>query len=472
MPKGAWLLPDNLIPTEYRCVQIMVPDEPQYVSAFWGALHSLTMWFNWERDDGHSGKIVGDVWREVIQTANDLWQTADPCGGNSMFYDIRSDGCSIEVQRTEGGAWELLADFSSCGAVGPAGPPGPVGPPGECDCTNDQNDVSNEPDITIPPAQGDPSCAVARNISKYLLYRYKLSVQEVDSSQAIGAILLTIGSTLLLGPIGLIAGTLGLTLAYIENLNTATLLGQLAGSYYTDLIDIMACCALGTFPDNYKIDVAWREQWISCIVGSSNNVNATDELLGNLIRSISLKELYQYMQVSMFDYDEVCNCPGWCHEFDFTESFGTQWYIADVGTTENPQGVYTPGVGIVGEITPSALGNSKGIKMWRNIGSGGAAITRVWARYTGVAGTYDVGWGDGGIKLYSDTYGNGTEQYWHYDTPIPLPSVWHQFNGSVVKSISIWLWCSAGELPFTPDGELTLESVTICGTGTDPFAGE
>lgn len=64
-----YLLPDDLDPTEFKCLTIRIPDDPQWETVFWGALLELGKWFNHDRDALHKGKIVADKWRGWIEDA-------------------------------------------------------------------------------------------------------------------------------------------------------------------------------------------------------------------------------------------------------------------------------------------------------------------------------------------------------------------------------------------------------------------
>src|SRR5688500_12499552 len=62
---GGWALPETLYPEEQICVTLMIPNEPRYIAAFWGALYELTYWNNWQRDPDHKGTLVASVWKTI-----------------------------------------------------------------------------------------------------------------------------------------------------------------------------------------------------------------------------------------------------------------------------------------------------------------------------------------------------------------------------------------------------------------------
>jgi hypothetical protein len=64
-----YTLPDVIDPPDRICVQIRIPDDTYHKAAFWGALQSLAYWFNWDRDEDHTGTQAARVWKSIIQQA-------------------------------------------------------------------------------------------------------------------------------------------------------------------------------------------------------------------------------------------------------------------------------------------------------------------------------------------------------------------------------------------------------------------
>lgn len=63
-----YLIPDTIEPAESYCITIQVPKDDLHVAAFWGALETLAEWYNWQRDEGHSGADVAQVWQAVVKS--------------------------------------------------------------------------------------------------------------------------------------------------------------------------------------------------------------------------------------------------------------------------------------------------------------------------------------------------------------------------------------------------------------------
>lgn len=64
-----WVLPEQIDPTERRCIQIQVPDDPAHIAAFRGALLALASAYNWADDPTHKAKEVALVWREILDSS-------------------------------------------------------------------------------------------------------------------------------------------------------------------------------------------------------------------------------------------------------------------------------------------------------------------------------------------------------------------------------------------------------------------
>lgn len=73
MPRdtGGYVLPVVLQPEEYDCVTIRVPREPYHKAAFWGAIRSLSYWYNWQRDEDKLGTIVAKYWQALVDEASE-----------------------------------------------------------------------------------------------------------------------------------------------------------------------------------------------------------------------------------------------------------------------------------------------------------------------------------------------------------------------------------------------------------------
>jgi hypothetical protein len=72
MPTKARIpLPSVLDPTTTKCVQFNIPDDPEWMGMFWGALDQLSVWTAYDRSGDTSAADVASVWKQVIRDARD-----------------------------------------------------------------------------------------------------------------------------------------------------------------------------------------------------------------------------------------------------------------------------------------------------------------------------------------------------------------------------------------------------------------
>lgn len=108
---GGYSLP-RIVDPPRRCIQFDVPDEPYHVAAFFGALVSLAYWYNWQRDDAHTGKDVASVWFDVFNQASRNWLDKDGCCDCSRAEGSGCMGCCMRIEngilqsKDECGDWQ------------------------------------------------------------------------------------------------------------------------------------------------------------------------------------------------------------------------------------------------------------------------------------------------------------------------------------------------------------------------------
>lgn len=123
-------------PEGNKCVLVKIPDDVNHQRAFWGHLFELSQWWNWDRDAGHNGTLAAQRWREIWHESLDLFiETGGVCSEvipecDNMIDDIRTVGCTLQVQYSGSEDWIEIGDFSACGATGPAGEDGADGADG------------------------------------------------------------------------------------------------------------------------------------------------------------------------------------------------------------------------------------------------------------------------------------------------------------------------------------------------------
>ena len=160
-PVKSYPAPEVINPGGYRCIQVLVPDDPLYISEFFQAYRFFGTWLAWPRDNSHTGKQIADIWKDGINRAVDAWEG--------------QEGCLPGPEGPEGpqGPQGPAGSTGSTGPQGPAGTPaGPIYPedPGE-----------------IPfPEGSDKACETATSAIAYMQH----FVSEIANQLDVGAALL------------------------------------------------------------------------------------------------------------------------------------------------------------------------------------------------------------------------------------------------------------------------------------------
>lgn len=103
-----YLLPSVIDPVGTLCVCVPLPNDPDHIRAFLGQLDALAKWYTWERDEAHTGRLVAEVWREVVKGVREEIDMARGCGGPSPVptnQRYTEDGM-LEVSYDNGATWE------------------------------------------------------------------------------------------------------------------------------------------------------------------------------------------------------------------------------------------------------------------------------------------------------------------------------------------------------------------------------
>jgi hypothetical protein len=107
-------IPSQLDPIGTVCIPVNVPNDPEWISLFTGAIYRLSQQIWYDRDEAHSAKYVAAKWRDIyLETLNRSWI----CGDASLF-DMRvnpTDSCSIQ-KTMDGVLWfEVFRLDGPCG---------------------------------------------------------------------------------------------------------------------------------------------------------------------------------------------------------------------------------------------------------------------------------------------------------------------------------------------------------------------
>lgn len=104
-PVARWALPATVAPSTSTCYMIPVPDDPNHVAAFKGAIYELAKAYSWGNDDAHTAKDVAAVWLDIfnnLELCNPLVQFRQP------------DICTLEVSFDGGSTWSEIYNAETC----------------------------------------------------------------------------------------------------------------------------------------------------------------------------------------------------------------------------------------------------------------------------------------------------------------------------------------------------------------------
>lgn len=105
-PVSRWVLPDDVAPDTSICYQVPVPNDPQHIAAFKGAIYMLAKAYSWQNDDAHTALDVAAVWL-------DIFNNLETC--EMVRIRIKpTDPCIIQLSNDGGSTWEDQADVSQC----------------------------------------------------------------------------------------------------------------------------------------------------------------------------------------------------------------------------------------------------------------------------------------------------------------------------------------------------------------------
>ncbi len=90
-------IPEALTPDTF-CLCLQIPNDPTWISNFVGLLAQPTYWFNWQRDEARSGKVLAQYWTKLFDQID--WSLMSCCCPPPLII-INADG-SISVS-TDGG---------------------------------------------------------------------------------------------------------------------------------------------------------------------------------------------------------------------------------------------------------------------------------------------------------------------------------------------------------------------------------
>jgi len=224
-------LPANPEPEGVRCICVQVPDDEEWVGAFYGQIQRLALQSIWDRDEEHTAQVVARRWLEVyLQTLEGNCSDV-PCILPPPFdIDI---GVEIRIVRQDDdGHWQELC--------------------GDSWCTPSGDYTVPEPEEREESTSAERKCLAAANAVHLLDLTYEAATDAFtsDSTQVAvyEAIIGVVASGLGVWAVGFTASGLvlaaGLFFAWYELLETVT-----ADLWTTDFTEELVCILYNTAID-------------------------------------------------------------------------------------------------------------------------------------------------------------------------------------------------------------------------------
>lgn len=129
-------IPPTLIVTKYKCVQLLIPDDPFYEAIFRGQVWGLTMWNAYQPDAARSGREIAENWYKTFDSIADCQISPTVSEVDDNMTVFRQEGCLLQAQCVDG-SWVTIYDPSAC-ITQASGQPGVTTPPvpGGCETIN------------------------------------------------------------------------------------------------------------------------------------------------------------------------------------------------------------------------------------------------------------------------------------------------------------------------------------------------
>lgn len=206
-------IPEELEPETF-CLCLQIPNDPVWKTVIAGLLFQPAEWFNWQRDDDRSGKILAHYWRTLYNEID--WSTMSCCCDDTTIVIIQiSPSGEVEVS-TDGGETYT---------------PAPEQDP--------RNGVPRLPPA-LPPGGADDKCTYADSVVELFKQGVIDVLEEASTVQEIIAIITGILAGVL-GFAGPILTFIGAVIAVLANGIFAAGVSAVQAAYTEDFWNMLRC---------------------------------------------------------------------------------------------------------------------------------------------------------------------------------------------------------------------------------------
>lgn len=418
--KNKWGLPQNLNPEGTTPLCVNVPDDPQWIAKFYGAIFNLSIERNWDWNETEDRIGVSARWLEVYQ-------------------DLLNGGCD-DIMNCD----ELLACLNGTNTMRRMNPT-----TGRVEVSNDGGatwsvDETHDPRFSAPRvemAAGD--CAVVNNIVGAIQYYVERQVLDIAAGAGAVGVAATAGGFLSLlfsitpwsvVGIALAAALAGFTSAAIEAAMTLEVWNRLLCNIY---------CALDGADE---ITTSHFDAILTRLGTDETGIAYT--VLWHTINSMGPVGLQNSVQLGLdggFSDCDGCDCdPNFCYVFDFSGSQQHSWTLTQGSLSS---------IGLKSAV----LGNGhRDLETTRDFDD--AVITRVVLEYRTDCEAF------GGFRRFQ-IFNNGVSQY--SANLASGSSLNHVFDTGVINVTGDQLYVSLDT--GAACGDNYLKRVTVYGVDPTPF---
>lgn len=426
--KSRYVIPDDTSPSGIRCVTVPVPDDPQWIAQFLGAIWRLSLQTHYERDEAKSGTIVAARWRQVW---NEVQMALCGCGAG---------GDIIRINTVNNFRFNIQNVFNVSGLDGVA----PDRPDDKWDA--DTGDAGDE----VQQRQNALCLAVLD---------YVHTIAEDSWRRAVGMSILDVATTFpitfLASPInGLIYwGALALlTKARIDALNSQS------------VRETIACCLKEALEGIVISEASFNTALNGCGFAGGSDEELAREIIVESMQDqtnwlLFVRSLGAYFNAAGAGAAD-CPCDGFTHTFDFTaENDG--W--TDRAEDSRPYGTYSPGVGWISEYAGAAEALPDDERLYvQKKGWSSRTIIKVQMFFdtTGVQGGSGR---DSGFNLLLGGVFQSGQAFGNFDVPGSFFVEW--VGSEAIDEIESWMVGDASG----DNSQFVLTKCVVVGLGSDPF---